>query len=128
MDPNETLDRLREALSIARSQIEGGAQPEHYGDYVHALEVVAECAEALDDWITKGGFLPYAWLPVKAYRQAPDEKRDILGRLSEKYGLVDESEIEDVDDDRPTPKLDKLMRSPKVHDLGSPGWSSADLD
>jgi hypothetical protein len=43
MDPNETLCLLRQELK--------------HGE----LECAAELFEALDTWLTKGGFLPVVW-------------------------------------------------------------------
>lgn len=43
MDPNETLRLLREALLDEDA------------------EMTAECAQTLDEWLSKGGFLPDAW-------------------------------------------------------------------
>lgn len=51
MDPNATLDMLRQAIR----DYEGGESPESVaGD-------LAEAAAALDTWITRGGFLPADW-------------------------------------------------------------------
>ena len=56
MDPTETLRRLRELVtSVSVEAIEDVTALES-----DALEL-AECFEALDTWITKGGFLPNAW-------------------------------------------------------------------
>ena len=55
MDPNETLRRMRElAAEIPKLDMESLA------DHWKATEL-AELVEALDNWITKGGFLPAAW-------------------------------------------------------------------
>ena len=50
MDPNETLRRLRE---LAEREL-NAPDPDH-ADW-------AEWFQALDQWITSGGFLPYAWV------------------------------------------------------------------
>jgi hypothetical protein len=54
MDPNEILARLREALSDYRNS--DGSE-----SIWTALESVAELFEALDGWLSRGGFLPDAW-------------------------------------------------------------------
>lgn len=47
MDPNETLRRLRELCAL---------------DNCHLFSTeIADLFEALDDWITNGGFLPTEW-------------------------------------------------------------------
>lgn len=49
MDPNATLDELRE---LVRVQLYGGqTDPDR----------MAELFEALDNWITSDGFLPNSW-------------------------------------------------------------------
>lgn len=53
MDPNETLVELREAISL----YDGG--PDH--DYEAAGRFM-NAFEALDEWLSKGGFLPDAWV------------------------------------------------------------------
>lgn len=54
MDPNAALEQLREAIADA-------ANPDQYTDREVAIEQVAEYFEALDGWLTQGGFLPAAW-------------------------------------------------------------------
>lgn len=59
MDPDEALKKAREA---AKGVIEGLSY-EHRGqpsveDYAGVL---AEAFEALDEWLSKGGFLPDDW-------------------------------------------------------------------
>lgn len=51
MDPNANLTRQRE---IVARIVEGESQD---GD----LEELADLAEALDEWLSKGGFLPARW-------------------------------------------------------------------
>lgn len=49
MDPNANLAELRE---LASAQLNGGqTDPDR----------MAELVEALDEWITRGGFLPADW-------------------------------------------------------------------
>jgi hypothetical protein len=61
MDPNETLRLMRDALAE--------------GD----LETVAEMAEALDGWISTGGFLPDAWRYMPTGRELTQDEVDALG-------------------------------------------------
>lgn len=49
MDPDVMLDEMR---ALAKSDLS------EFGDEVHRL---AELTLALDEWITKGGFLPADW-------------------------------------------------------------------
>jgi hypothetical protein len=48
MDPNAALDQLRELLTGNDGSID---------DYERAAEVF----DGLDEWLSKGGFLPSAW-------------------------------------------------------------------
>ncbi len=51
MDPNETLERLRElAAIIVRSD-----------DDATAAYELADAVQNLDQWLSNGGFLPQAW-------------------------------------------------------------------
>jgi hypothetical protein len=56
MDPSETLQEIRELL-IAHRKSNG---------YKGTLEEVAERVEALDDWLSKGGYPPDEWAPPTA--------------------------------------------------------------
>lgn len=59
MDPDEALQQLREALSVAREAAEGDSNDAE----IEAWQEVGDCVEALDDWLSKGGFLPGGWNP-----------------------------------------------------------------
>ena len=50
MDPDAALDTIRELCSRGSANMNGRQ--------VHAL---IELVEALDDWLTTGGFLPVVW-------------------------------------------------------------------
>ncbi len=61
MDPNETLRQAR--LTAAELlQKTGSSQYDPY-EILALAEVLAERFEALDEWISHGGFLPSAWRP-----------------------------------------------------------------
>ncbi len=55
MDPDETLRQIRQ---IARDTVAGTISTDEAPDY---LEELVDYAEGLDEWLTKGGFLPRAW-------------------------------------------------------------------
>ena len=57
MDPNASLEAMRDALG-AMTQAQ---QDNDSLSYDEAAYTVAEHAQALDDWLTRGGFLPEAW-------------------------------------------------------------------
>jgi len=57
MDPNAALETLRATIADMRAAEDSGATP----DYASAATVLADAADALDGWITRGGFLPDAW-------------------------------------------------------------------
>ena len=55
MDPNATLEQLRQlAVQVLNPDREDALVDE-------AAEEMAELVRALDDWISRGGFLPAAW-------------------------------------------------------------------
>jgi hypothetical protein len=56
MDPNETLRMLRLAIRQARQ-----SDTDRMVTLAESLETVTELAEALDEWLARGGFLPSEW-------------------------------------------------------------------
>lgn len=66
MDPNTTLKMLREAIKGFFDAAENGSADDEYDCAV----TVAGMAEALDEWLTKGGFLPDAWGPATTFSLA----------------------------------------------------------
>jgi len=59
MDPNATLKQLRDLL-------EKWYSTDHTPDQViELLSHVADRAQALDTWMSNGGFLPDAWCELK---------------------------------------------------------------
>lgn len=57
MDPNEALRQLR--LLVKQLQAEDGNPP--YPTFVQHARDLAEYADALDGWLSHGGFLPTPW-------------------------------------------------------------------
>jgi hypothetical protein len=57
MDPNEALKNARHAGLDLRRERDGG----NCEDIHTAADDLAEAFEALDGWLSKGGFLPDAW-------------------------------------------------------------------
>lgn len=55
MDPDAAREEMRRLLADRDGQREQG------DDYIGTLERIAEHAQALDEWLGKGGFLPDAW-------------------------------------------------------------------
>ncbi len=59
MDPNANLEELRRLVAriqAAQDRDDGGAALDN-----HDAWRMAELVEALDGWLSKGGFLPKAW-------------------------------------------------------------------
>lgn len=54
MDPNETLRQLRDVLGF-------GAHVINFDEAKRVIDAVSENFEALDEWLSKGGFLPTDW-------------------------------------------------------------------
>lgn len=57
MDPNATLDNLRNAIKMLRDEIADGDS----STVADLADDVADAAEALDTWLAQGGVLPTAW-------------------------------------------------------------------
>lgn len=57
MDPDVTLDWLRNELKPELLDMEGDAKIE--------WDAVIQLFQALDEWLSKGGFLPKAWRQVR---------------------------------------------------------------
>ena len=57
MDPNEALKKARAALTACRKANDEG----RYDDERDEAESALSHFEALDEWLTKGGFMPDAW-------------------------------------------------------------------
>jgi hypothetical protein len=54
MDPDEALKKIRKGLEKIHAT-------DDYDDLEPVLQEVVEAMEALDKWITGGGFLPMDW-------------------------------------------------------------------
>ena len=57
MDPNTTLHELRELVARVQGGL-GRVEPEEF----------AERFDALDGWMSKGGFVPDAWRETRDHR------------------------------------------------------------
>ncbi len=55
MDPDTALADLRAGVAAVRDAADGN------GDLITSAEILADAAAALDEWITRGGFLPAEW-------------------------------------------------------------------
>lgn len=76
MDPNAALKNIREAVGELRNQDDDGVL-----DGTSQVGFLLESVEALDEWLTKGGFLPTAW-------QRTDPLVDDEGRCEHGYFLT----------------------------------------
>jgi hypothetical protein len=54
-DPNEALARIRALLALRET-------PGWEADTMAILDGLADTVQALDEWMTKGGFLPKEWM------------------------------------------------------------------
>lgn len=62
MDPNETLERARRAAARIRElQDKDDLTKEEVEEHEQEHENLVEHFEALDGWLSRGGFLPGAW-------------------------------------------------------------------
>jgi hypothetical protein len=64
MDPDEALRVLRELMPLIRTdyRIEAAAMGEPAEPY--SEDIAADAFEALDEWLSRGGVPPEAWLTV----------------------------------------------------------------
>lgn len=72
MDPNANLRQQREIVRI-HNTLEGSdiqLSP-------RIMDRLVELVEALDEWLTKGGFMPDAW------KRGPEDAHDIERRLAD---------------------------------------------
>ena len=63
MDPDETLRMIRHyraEVQRMRDAADRGVRVDRH-DFNVAAESLAEYVEALDEWLSKGGFVPAAW-------------------------------------------------------------------
>lgn len=72
MDPNANL---REMLELARHMASCGRTEDICGSNEHEPSRLAELVEALDGWITKGGFLPDRWRVTQNFHETRQENR-----------------------------------------------------
>lgn len=55
MDPNKTLEQMRADM------VSLGTLQDDSSELLDRLLDIAEAAQALDEWLTHGGFLPTEW-------------------------------------------------------------------
>lgn len=60
MDPNATLARIRELIT-AMHVTAGTTRVSAFDAYANQAAELEELVEALDGWLTNGGFLPTGW-------------------------------------------------------------------
>jgi hypothetical protein len=58
MDPNEALRNARKALETYRAAQD---VDDNTGEQLDAADELADAFEALNGWLSSGGFLPAAW-------------------------------------------------------------------
>ena len=56
MDPDVALEEMRALQRQVQEEKSAGKEPPRW-----MLEEIAEYADALDQWLTKGGYKPAAW-------------------------------------------------------------------
>lgn len=56
MDPNATLEKIRATYEPLRVMLEDTA-----GEDTEMVQELLDSIEALDEWLSKGGFLPKDW-------------------------------------------------------------------
>lgn len=68
MDPDEALRVMLDTAAKLIKAFDDSDDLAHFGRLVEAMALdvhhAAECAQALDGWVRKGGWLPTAWRPT----------------------------------------------------------------
>lgn len=67
MDPNETLRAIRDGIVNLSDLMDQG-----YAPYPEDVQILLSQAEALDEWLINGGFLPEDWATDTVKRQMED--------------------------------------------------------
>lgn len=92
MDPNANLREMREKVITINTSTKGG-------QIVEAAAELAELVEAMDEWLTKGGFAPIEWtkttpehwqevLSNTNARAAEEERERIVAAIREHYKVA----------------------------------------
>jgi hypothetical protein len=66
MDPDTTLTIIRQTRAEIRRRIADGETTDISGPLEEAMTVLAQATEDLDNWLSRGGFLPAAWAEGRA--------------------------------------------------------------
>jgi len=72
MDPNASLTRIRELVALLAGDI-----PEKGPDRYEVGDELGDLVGGLDEWLSKGGFLPEAWKPRPAQEPTPTPEFEI---------------------------------------------------
>lgn len=82
MDPNAALEAARAQASLIVGRHEAGEEVE-----TGHVELLVENFQALDEWLTKGGFAPAAW-PLAAMAKPPTPEEEHKCDLSQRPTAV----------------------------------------
>lgn len=64
MDPNEALKEIRELVTdLMKGERESTLSPEKTAQRLDDGDRLAELIDGLDEWLSKGGYLPGPWKP-----------------------------------------------------------------
>ena len=69
MDPNACLNELRRLAADVPNMNSENAE-----ELAQALETFQDHFEALDQWLTRGGFLPLAWCEMKGLKHESPQR------------------------------------------------------
>ena len=65
MDPNEALYNAREAVASIHNAMDEDGGLDSFDLDLDDVAQLADAFKALDEWISKGGFLPVLWSKVR---------------------------------------------------------------
>jgi hypothetical protein len=80
MDPNETLKAIRDGIVNLRDLMDQG-----YAPYPEDVQRLLSQAEALDEWLSKGGFLPKEWASLRFVTYGREEYKVIETEFEDSY-------------------------------------------
>lgn len=75
MDPNEALKEIREEIAEF-SQL----SDDNFVDALISADKIVELIKGLDEWLSKGGFLPDDWRSEKHHIKGPEKNRIATNR------------------------------------------------
>jgi hypothetical protein len=91
VDPTEALKRIRGFLHSVDAIVDGPAEDTSVATMMDTLEALRDQVRALDEWLSRGGFLPDQWPGGRHSTPAMDDGLMDVARAAEVIGVSHES-------------------------------------